>query len=124
MRLLLDTHAFIWAASDPERLSSDAASAVREPANDVFLSAVSGWEIAIKRARGRIRFPDVDRELLALLRVVELPVTLRHAAELGRLPAHHRDPFDRMLIAQARTDDLTVVTRDGAFAAYDVAVHW
>ena len=124
MRLLLDTHALIWAARDADRLSDRAADAIRDPANDVHVSAVSGWEIAIKRARGRLRFPDVDRAMLAALRLTELPVTLRHAAEVGRLPDHHRDPFDRMLVAQARADDLTIVSQDSALSAYGVAVIW
>ncbi len=124
MRFLLDTHALIWSATDPDQLSESASAAICDPANDVFVSAVSGWEIAIKRSRGRLRFPGVDRAMLADLRMIELPVTLAHAAEIAVLPDHHRDPFDRMLIAQARIDDLTVVTRDRSFDAYDVATHW
>ena len=124
MRLLLDTHAFIWMATDPDRLSAPAVSAITEPLNDVYVSAVSGWEIAIKRARGRLRFPHVDAELLRVLRLTELPVTLRHAGRVANLPDHHRDPFDRMLIAQALSDDLTIVSRDRVVAAYPVAVHW
>lgn len=124
MNLLLDTHALIWAAADPAMLSSGASEAMRDPANDVFVSAVSGWEISIKRARGRLRFPDVDRPMVAALRFTELPVTLAHGAEAGGLPAHHRDPFDRMLIAQGRVEGLTVVSRDQAFTDYDVALLW
>lgn len=124
MRLLLDTHALIWAASDAGRLSATAGAALRDPSNDVYVSAVSGWEIAIKRARGRLRFPDIDRAMLAALRMTELPVYLRHAAQISALPDHHRDPFDRMLIAQANADGLSIVSRDRAFAAYDVTVLW
>jgi len=124
VKLLLDTHALIWSATAPDQLSDSAAAAIRDPGNDVFVSAVSGWEIAIKRTRGRLRFPDVDRAMLAELRLTELPVTLAHTAEIFVLPDHHRDPFDRMLIAQARTDDLTIVTRDRAFEAYAVATRW
>lgn len=124
MKLLLDTHALIWMATDHGRLSERAASAISDPAHDVHVSAVSGWEIAIKRARGRLRFPDVDREMLGALRLTELPVTLRHVSEIGNLADHHRDPFDRMLIAQARTDALTIVSHDQAFTAYGVALHW
>jgi PIN domain nuclease of toxin-antitoxin system len=122
--LLLDTHALIWAATDPGRLSERAAAAISDPENDVYVSAVSGWEVATKRARGRLRFPDVERQLLAALQLTELPVTLGHASEVGRLPGHHRDPFDRMLVAQARSDQLTIVSRDQALAAYDVTLHW
>ncbi len=124
MRLLLDTHALIWAASDPDRLSGRAAAAIIDADNDVYVSAVSGWEVAIKRARGRLQFPDVTPQMLAELRLIELPVTLRHASEIAALPDHHRDPFDRMLIAQSRAESLTVVSRDRAFADYDVALHW
>lgn len=124
MRLLLDTHALIWMASDPGRLSKAAAEAIADPDNDLYVSAVSGWEIAIKRARGRLRFPDVGGSMIEALRLVELPVTLRHASEVGDLPGHHRDPFDRMLIAQARVEDLALVSCDEAFTAYEVRVHW
>lgn len=124
MRLLLDTHALIWAAADRDRLSERAADAIADPDNDVYVSAVSGWEVAIKRARGRLRFPDVDRGLLRALRFAELPIGLGHAVEVGLLPVHHRDPFDRMLVAQARVDDLTLVSSDRLLAPYDVALWW
>jgi PIN domain nuclease of toxin-antitoxin system len=124
MRLLIDTHVLIWAASDPDRVSDAAAAAMSDPENDVYVSAVTGWEIATKRAQGQLRFPDVDRGMLAAQRMVELPITLAHAAESGLLPFHHRDPFDRLLIAQARVEDLVVLTRDRAFDAYDVQRHW
>ena len=124
MRRLLDTHALIWAAADPARLSAAAAEAIRDPENDVYVSAVTAWEVAIKRAVGRLRFPDVDRELLSSLRFAELPISLDHAAEAGRLPPHHRDPFDRMLIAQARVDGLVVVSADRSFEPYEVARRW
>jgi PIN domain nuclease of toxin-antitoxin system len=124
VKLLLDTHALIWMAADPERLSPRAATAITDPGNDVFVSAVSGWEIAIKRARGKLRFPDPDRAMLATLRLRELPMSLRHAAMVATLPDHHRDPFDRMLLAQASADGLTLVSRDQAFAPYDATVLW
>ena len=124
MRLLLDTHALIWTAAEPARLSDRAAAVIRDPDNDVYVSSVSGWEISIKRARGRLVFPDIDQAMLDALRLIELPVTLRHAAEVATLPDHHRDPFDRMLVAQARADHLTVVSRDRALDAYAVSLHW
>ena len=124
MKLLLDTHALIWMAVEADRLSETAAAALADPANDVFVSAVSGWEIALKRARGLLRFPDLDRAMVAQLRLIELPVSLRHTSEIAHLPDHHRDPFDRMLIAQARVDGMTIVSRDRAFTSYDVALRW
>lgn len=124
MRLLLDTHTLIWAAADPGRLSEPASTAIADPDNDVFVSSVSGWEVAIKVSRGRLLFPEVDRSMLAALRFIELPVTLAHTAEVGTLPWHHRDPFDRMLVAQARAEGLTVVSRDGALADYNVSLLW
>lgn len=124
MRLLLDTHALIWAARDPERLSDRAAVAIAAPNNEVLVSAVSGWEIAIKRALGRLRFPDPDRAMLAQLAMTELDVTLVHTAEVARLPTHHRDPFDRMLIAQAKAEGLVLVSKDRVFDAYDVDIFW
>lgn len=124
LRLLVDTHAFIWAAAAPERLSQQAALALRDPDNDVLVSAVSGWEIAIKRSLGRLRFPDPDSEMLAMLHMGELPVTFHHTAELATLERHHRDPFDRMLIAQALGEDLKLVSADRVFHDYDVALIW
>lgn len=124
MRLLLDTHALIWAARDPERLSGRARSVIADPDNDVAASAVNGWEIAIKRSRGRLIFPQPDRTMLATLGLTELTVTLDHARELSKLPDHHRDPFDRMLIAQAQHEQLHLVSADRAFDAYDVEVLW
>lgn len=124
MRVLLDTHALIWAAREPERLSDVAASAIVDPDNDVYVSAVSGWEVAIKRARGRLRFRDVDRAMLAALRLTELPVSLAHGVEAGSLPPHHRDPFDRMLVAQARAEQLVLLSRDLVFDAYEVPRRW
>lgn len=124
MRLLLDTHAFIWAAADPDRLSSRAAAAIIDPDHDVYVSAVSGWEITIKRARGRLRFPEITTNMLAALRLAELPITLRHAVGLADLPAHHRDPFDRMLIAQAQAEGMTLVSRDRLLEPYGVPILW
>lgn len=124
MKLLVDTHALIWAARDPGRLSERAHDELRNPENDVWVSAVSGWEIALKRARGRLRFPDPDRKMLSTLGFRELPVSLVHAAELAILPDHHRDPFDRMLIAQARHERFTLVSTDRVFDDYDVDLVW
>lgn len=124
MKILLDTHALIWAAVDPARLSERANEVIVDAHNDVYVSAVSAWEIAIKRAKGLLRFPDLDERMLSELRFMELPISIRHGAVVGGLPMYHRDPFDRMLVAQARFDDMTIVTRDPLIAAYDVRTCW
>ena len=117
MRLLLDTHVLIW-WDEGARLSRDARTAIAD-AEQVYVSAVSGWEIAIKTALGRLRPLRTVAEAIDDSGFEELPVRLRHALVLATLPQHHRDPFDRMLVAQAQVDGLTLVTRDAAFAAYD-----
>jgi PIN domain nuclease of toxin-antitoxin system len=123
MRLLIDTHVFIWASHAPSKLTAKTRALIAEPANDVFVSAASLWEMAIKAAQGRLRFP-VDRmpEIVTEMGFEPLSMTMSHALEAGSLPRHHDDPFDRMLIAQARLDGLTLVTLDRQFARYDVAI--
>jgi PIN domain nuclease of toxin-antitoxin system len=123
MRLLLDTHTFIWACAEPDKLSRAEQQAIADPDNDVFVSAVTAWEIAIKRALGRLDFP-IERfeEFTASMGFEPLPMTVRHAIAAGALPRHHEDPFDRMLIAQARTEGATMMTEDGKFRLYDVAL--
>jgi PIN domain nuclease of toxin-antitoxin system len=123
MRLLLDTHAFIWACDTPAKLTARTRAVIAEPDNDVCISAASMWEMAIKSALGRLRFPmDRMTEIVAEMGFDALSMTMAHALEAGSLPRHHDDPFDRMLIAQARLDGLTLVTRDRQFASYDVAI--
>jgi PIN domain nuclease of toxin-antitoxin system len=123
MRLLLDTHIFIWACETPGKLSARIRAAIAEPANDVLLSAASAWEIAIKTAVGRLRFPlDRMAEIVNEMGFAPLSMTMQHALEAGALPRHHDDPFDRMLIAQARQDGLTLVTLDRQIARYDVPI--
>ena len=120
MRLLLDTHALLWALSDPERLAEAAREALRDGGNEVLGSAASAWELAIKRATGKLTAPDDLLEVTAAAGFDWLPISARHATVAGALPPHHRDPFDRMLVAQARLESLTLVTRDQRFAAYGV----
>jgi PIN domain nuclease of toxin-antitoxin system len=120
MRLLLDTHVLIW-WDEGARLSPAARRAI-ETAEQVYVSAVSGWEIAIKTSMGKLRPVRTVSVAVEESGFEELPVRLRHAAALASLPRHHRDPFDRMLIAQAITDRLTIVTRDRAFRAYNAAL--
>ncbi len=120
MRLVLDTHALLWALIEPERLTDDARAEMTDPGNDVMVSVVSAWEITIKQAAGRLDAPDDLLSALAEQGFVPLAVTLPHAMMAGRLPPHHADPFDRMIVAQAALEDLTVVTRDRAFEPYGV----
>ena len=118
MRLLLDTHILIW-WDEGVRLSAAANDAIRN-ADQVYVSAVSGWEVAIKAALGKIKPRRTVAEAIEDSGFEELPLLLRHSEELTGLPMHHRDPFDRMLIAQAKSDRLTIVTRDAGLKAYRV----
>ena len=121
LRLLLDSHVVLWALADDPRLGAQARAAMRDPANEVAVSAASIWELEIKVASRRLR---VDAELLPEVVQVGyslLDVTAAHGVAAARLPLHHSDPFDRMLIAQAQLENLTLVTRDPLFAPYAVA---
>ena len=125
MRLLLDTHALLWALAAPARLPANAATAIRAPANAVFASAASIWEIAIKSALGKLKvnLDDLVRSSVAV-GFEELAITVAHARRVRALPPRHRDPFDRMLVAQALEEGLTVVTGDTAVGAYGVPTLW
>ena len=127
MRLLLDTNALLWALADPTRLGA-ARPAIEHPASDVFVSAACAWEIAIKLGLGKLAAPpDAAAWLpvqLAAKRFTPLPITLEHALAVERLPPHHRDPFDRMLVAQARIERLTLVTHDRQLEPYGGAIVW
>ena len=123
MRLLLDTHIFLWADSQPERLTAAARAAIASEANTVFVSAASAWEIATKVALGRLAFPLARFDsMLASMGFAPLAMTVAHGIEAAGLPRHHGDPFDRMLIAQARADGMTVATVDRTFSRYDVPI--
>ncbi len=119
-RLLLDTQAVLLALADDPNLAPSARSAIGDPANDVFVSAVSIWEIAIKRALGKLRAPTGIAALVDESGFQELVVTSFHAEQAGGLPMHHRDPFDRMLVAQAQTEGLVIVTSDRRIPLYGV----
>lgn len=121
MRLLLDTVTIIrWLEASPQ-LSAKAREAIVE-GHEVYVSAVSAVEIAVKTAIGKLHTPDDFAKRIAEQSMIELPLTVRHGLAMKDLPLHHRDPFDRMLIAQARCEGLTIITSDGAFAAYDVPI--
>ena len=121
MRLLLDTHLLLWAAASSRRLPSQARSLIEDPANDVHYSAASVWEIAIKSTLGRRDF-RVDLALLQstlpAMGLTELPVTAAHAVGVTRLPRIHRDPFDRLLVAQSIAEPMTLLTNDGGLRRY------
>ena len=120
MRLLLDTHAVLWALTEPEELSEPARSAIEDARNEVFVSVVSAWEIAIKRAHGKLRAPDDLEAGIRAQGFEPLPISFHHAEHAGALPPHHRDPFDRMLIAQAQAEGLILVTRDTRIPLYGI----
>lgn len=125
MRLLLDTHVALWAVSDPDALSATAREVI-VGADEIRLSVVSPWELVIKSALGKLvlhrTVEDLCRELEHEFGAQSLAVTLAHVVEVGRLAPHHGDPFDRLLLAQARVEGLTIVTRDPLFAEYGVAL--
>jgi PIN domain nuclease of toxin-antitoxin system len=120
--LLLDAHVLLWSLSDPQVLDSKAMQAIEDPANDVLVSTASIWELEIKRANGKLRFAvdliaDAATAGFSVFRIDAMD-----AIAAARLPAHHRDPFDRMLVAQAARLDAVIVSRDRSFGAYDVHV--
>ncbi|MEX1046211.1 MAG: type II toxin-antitoxin system VapC family toxin [Actinomycetota bacterium] len=128
MRVLLDTHAFIWWIGDDAKLSPDARQLVSDGSNEVFFSAVSAWEILLKKGLERVEIPEplepfITSQVLANAFQV-LPINLRHVFALSALPDVHQDPFDRMLVSQAVADDLTILSADRHFQAYPVDVVW
>ena len=128
MRLLLDTHTFLWWVSNDRRLSDRARAFIQDQSAEVFFSTVAAWEIAIKVRLGQIELQgDVTQvipERIAANGFLILPVEIQHALRVAALPLLHRDPFDRLLIAQAQIEGLTILTRDPLIAQYDVAVVW
>jgi PIN domain nuclease of toxin-antitoxin system len=125
LRLLLDTHALLWALEAPQRLPAGIRAAIEDTWNEVFVSAASAWEIAIKQSIGKLPVPRADLlETLSRANLTELPVTLKHAHATRLLPPIHRDPFDRMLVAQAQVEGLSLVSRDPAVRQYQVTVLW
>lgn len=121
MNLLLDTHVVLWVLSADAALSDQARGAIVDGRNLVFVSAVTAWEITIKRSLGKLRAPQDLHEQVLRHRFTPLDITFAHATEVGDLPDVHRDPFDRLLVAQARVEGLTIVTRDPHIPRYDIA---
>ena len=122
MRFLLDSHVLLWAVADPARLAKPVLDQLRDADNDLLVSAASIWELHIKAGIGRLTLPAQFPDILWQRGFTCLPVDCRHGEAAGRLSPHHADPFDRMLIAQARLEELTIVTRDREFANYGIAI--
>ena len=128
MRFLLDTHTFLWAALDDPNLSKNAADFILNEETELFLSIGSLWEMAIKIGLGKLRTPrpfDAFVNDQMKQNIIELlPLKLEHLEEYIQLPFHHRDPFDRLMIAQAKAERLTILTRDSEFQHYDILIAW
>jgi PIN domain nuclease of toxin-antitoxin system len=122
--VLLDTHALIWALEASPRLSSTARGIIEDAGNTVLVSAVSAWEIAIKKAIGRLATPDNLEDVIESAGFLKRLVTFADVRQLGTLPAHHKDPFDRMLVAQAIEEGAPLVSADPQIARYPVQVIW
>lgn len=122
-RLLLDTHVFLWWRENNRKLTTTAREAISD-ATLVFVSAASAWEIAIKSALGRVRLPRPFSEGVEDSGFLELPIRFEHAAAVELLPKHHTDPFDRMLVAQAKVERLVIVSHDRALEPYGLPIVW
>ncbi|MBK6581266.1 MAG: type II toxin-antitoxin system VapC family toxin [Sandaracinaceae bacterium] len=124
VRVLLDTHALLWALADDERLSPSAREVIVDETNDVLVSVVSAWEIAVKRALGRLEAPDNLQSVVAEAGFLQRLVLFGDCKRLSKLPPIHRDPFDRMLVCQALEEGIPVVTLDPMIASYPVQTIW
>ena len=126
MRYLIDTHVWLWMQSDPDRLCDETRAIVQDVRNNIFLSAASAWEIAIKYQLGKLPLPEPPAsyvpDRMRRSGTLPLPVENAHTLRTADLPDHHRDPFDRVLVAQAQLLDLTIITADDQLSAYEVAV--
>ena len=126
MRILVDTQCWIWMLAAPERFTASTRLLLQDPGTELLLSAASIWEVAIKAGLGKLTLPGAPEtvvpEMMERSRVTALPVLASHAVRVASLPQHHRDPFDRMLVAQAQLEGLPILTADRALAAYEVDV--
>ncbi len=118
MRLLLDSHVLLWWNKDTARLSPAQLKAISDPVNEVFVSAATAWELSIKTAAGKLSVTESISQTVLRLSFRELPITLHHGELAASLPLHHKDPFDRMLVAQAIAERLTLVTLDRRLSSY------
>jgi PIN domain nuclease of toxin-antitoxin system len=121
-RLLLDTHVLLWWLSDDPQLGQSARQAIADPRNDVYISAASTWEISIKRSLGKLSAPEDMDSIIDNEGFDKLPISLFHGDQVGMLPGHHKDPFDRMLIAQAQSEGLVMVTNDEKIIRYGIRI--
>jgi len=128
MNILLDTHAFLWWITDDSQLSTKARELISDSHNTMYWSAASSWEVSIKYALGRLPLPETPEQFLPVElgknRIESLSVIDVHAFQAGRLPRHHGDPFDRMLVAQAQVESLAILSNDLILTHYDVDIHW
>lgn len=128
MKLLLDTHTFIWWSGEPDKLSPEALARCQDASNRVLLSVTSVWEMQIKHQLGKLRLTlplgDLISEQRKINHIEVLPITLPHVLALESLPFHHKDPFDRLLVAQANIESAVLVTKDPAFEEYPVKLIW
>jgi PIN domain nuclease of toxin-antitoxin system len=122
VKLLLDTHIYLWWLATPTMMADEARIAIANPRNHVFVSSVSIIEIAIKQANGKLKTEEAPETMLESCRFHEMPLTVAHAAALRNLPPIHKDPFDRLLAAQALTEGMTLVTRDPVLRQYAVPI--
>jgi PIN domain nuclease of toxin-antitoxin system len=122
MRFLVDTHAMLWALGEPSALSSPAREAISNPANLIVISSASLWECAIKASIGKLDLPEDFFDSIPKTGYEVMPIRITHLNVYRTLPMHHRDPFDRMLVAQARAEALTLISRDPGLAKYDVEI--
>jgi PIN domain nuclease of toxin-antitoxin system len=120
MKILLDTHVLIWLLTEPERVSKQAIKELEKPDNIVYVSAASTWEMSIKQSAGKLDIPDDFKKVMQHYRFTELPITIEHTIRVKELPLLHKDPFDRLLVAQAIEEKLTLVTRDSLIEQYAI----
>lgn len=128
MKILLDTHAFLWLVSDHSRLSDKAKAVFLDNSNEVYLSAVSGFEIAVKHGLGKLKLSesptDFIRRRIQNNNLIELPISMEHATNLQNLPLIHRDPFDRLLISQSMVESIPLLSADQQMRAYSIDCIW
>jgi PIN domain nuclease of toxin-antitoxin system len=124
MKLLLDTHILLWWLMDEPTLEADARLLIENPKNIIYVSAVSVWEIAIKKSIGKLEAPDDLDKAIETSHFHPLSITMPHAMGIIALPPHHHDPFDRVLISQAKIENCTLVTRDSRIGKYEVPIIW